>query len=499
MDAGCAMNSGRRQFLGAPALLLGRRAERPNILLLVSEDHGPHLGCYGDRTIPTPHLDGLAASGVRWANAYVTQAVCSPSRASILTGMHPHQNGQIGLATHAYTMAGVRETLPGLLKRQGYRTGLIGKLHVNPEAACPFDFRWADPQFLSFDHRNVNRTAEVAGEFFSGQGPFFLMVSLADAHLPFLRQQNGIPARPMTAGQVRTFADVGVDSPRLREHVADYYSCLSRLDTGIGLLLERLRSTRHEDSTLVAYLSDHGAQFSRGKTTCYEFALRVPMMLRWPGRLRAGEVRNDLVSSVDLLPTLAEAAGAPVPIGLGGKSLLRGGGHREVFCEWNTSHPAPAPSLLYPQRTVRDRRYKLILNLSAGQPNPTELYYTSQALVSTGTNQQEIDGAAEAVRTAYATWRNPPRVELYDLERDPHEFENLAQRKELAGVRQRLLARLTDWQRRTADPLAVEAKLARLQQEDREAAGLPKGARTPGFRWRYPEYLYASQPLTAGG
>jgi N-sulfoglucosamine sulfohydrolase len=466
-------------------------ARRPNILLIVSEDHGPHLGCYGDRTVPTPHLDSLASEGVRWENAYVTQAVCSPSRASILTGLYPHQNGQIGLATHAYTMVRDCETLPNLLKRQGYRTGLIGKLHVNPEAAFDFDFQWADPEYLSFKNRDVVRTADVAGEFFSLGGPFFLMVSYADAHLPFLRQQKGVPARPVTAGDVRMFPAVGVDTPRLREHVADYYNCLSRLDAGIGLLLSRLKDAGQEDRTMVTCLSDHGAQFSRGKATCYEFALRVPMMVRWPGRVRAGEVRGDLVSAVDLLPTVAEAVGAQMPRGLPGRPLLgRGSGRREIFCEWNTSHPAPQPSLLYPQRTVRDRRYKLIVNLAAGRRNPTELYYTSQALVTTGANQEEIDAAPEAVRAAYQVWRQPPRLELYDLERDPSEFENLAERREFAAVRDRLLAKLNDWQRRTGDPLADAGKLRALEEEDRAVSAQPRGAQARGFRWRYPEYLY---------
>jgi N-sulfoglucosamine sulfohydrolase len=484
----------RRQLLAAPALLLNRgraAGPRPNILLIVSEDNGPHLGCYGDRTVATPHLDSLAASGARWENAYVTQAVCSPSRSSILTGLYPHQNGQIGLATHAFTMVRNWPTLPGLLKQAGYRTGLIGKLHVNPESAFDFDFRWADSKFLSFGHRDVAKTAEVAGDFFSRGGPFFLMVSFADAHLPFLRQQEGLPARPLSASDVRTFPAVGVDTPRLREHVADYYNCLSRLDTGVGKLLAKLKDAGQEDGTLVTYLSDHGAQFSRGKATCYEFALRVPMMMRWPGRVRAGEVRKDLVSTVDLLPTLAGAAGARIPQGLPGRSILsRGASRTELFCEWNTSHSVPGPSLLYPQRTVRDRRYKLIVNLLAGNRNPAELYYTSQALVKTGTNQQEIDSAEERVRAAYQTWRQPPRLELYDLERDPYEFENLADRRELASVQSRLLAKLTDWQKKTTDPLADARKLALLEAENQEVCRRPQGSRSTGFRWRYPEYLY---------
>ena len=115
-------------------------ASRPNVLLIVSEDNGPELGCYGDRYARTPHLDRLAAEGVRFNRAFVAQAGCSQSRAAFLTGLYPHQNGQIGLATWNFRM--YREDTPNIprsLKAAGYRTGIIGKLHVNPEEAFPFD------------------------------------------------------------------------------------------------------------------------------------------------------------------------------------------------------------------------------------------------------------------------------------------------------------------------------------------------------------------------
>ena len=114
---------------------------KPNILLITSEDNGPHLSCYGDPYVRTPCLDKLAADGIRFTNAYVTQAGCSPSRASIFTGLHPHQNGQIGLATHYLRM--YRKDIPNIFrsfKSAGYRTGVIGKIHVNPESAFPLDY-----------------------------------------------------------------------------------------------------------------------------------------------------------------------------------------------------------------------------------------------------------------------------------------------------------------------------------------------------------------------
>ncbi len=470
-----------------------------NILLITSEDNGPDLSCYGDPVVRTPNLDRLAAEGTAFREGYVTQAVCSPSRSSILTGLYPHQNGQIGLSTHRFGMPRAFPTLPGLLKSAGYRTGLIGKLHVLPEEAFPFDLWWNDPERISFQHRDVKTTADVAGRFMrEGEAPFFLMVNYSDAHLPWLRQEFGVPEHPFNADDVRVPPAVGIDTPRLREQAANYYNCLSRLDTGIGMLMDALEPSGHSKNTLVIYLGDHGPQFSRGKAAVYELAVKVPFMVRWPGAAPRGMVEHRLVSSIDILPTILDAARLPRPDSLPGRSLrpLVFGEDTEwrsrLFCEWNTSHPHPRPSLLYPQRTVRDARYKLIQTLLPDRNNPVEEYYTQQVLVQTGANQAEIDAADESVRAAYRAWRRPKALELYDLEKDPYEFHDLSESPAHAPIREALEKALAEWQRQTGDPLVDPDKLERLIREDREAQSLEGGHRKPDFHWRYADYLYRS-------
>jgi N-sulfoglucosamine sulfohydrolase len=168
-------------------------AERPNILLIVSEDNGPELGCYGDPYVKTPVLDDLATRGVRFAQAYVPQAGCSQSRAAFLTGLYPHQNGQIGLATWKFRM--VREDTPNIvrsLKQSGYRTGIIGKLHINPASAFPFDMKKIPS--ANFNRKELSLYAKHAEDFFdAGDKPFFLSVNYPDAHRPFLNQVQGRP------------------------------------------------------------------------------------------------------------------------------------------------------------------------------------------------------------------------------------------------------------------------------------------------------------------
>ncbi|MFW6059607.1 MAG: sulfatase [Phycisphaeraceae bacterium] len=473
---------------------------QPNILLITSEDNGPELSCYGETNVQTPHLDALAASGARFENACVTQAVCSPGRASILTGLYPHQNGQIGLATHKFTMFDGITTLPALLKDAGYRTGRIGKLHVLPESASPFDWVWNPREYMSFQHRDVATTAATASEFMrADDAPFFLMVNYSDAHLPWIDQDCGLPETPLTADDVQVPPAVGVDSPRLRARTASYFNCISRLDTGIGMLLDELERTGQADNTLVIYITDHGPQFSRGKGCCYELALRAPLLVRWPGVASPGTVRDEFVSQIDVLPTVLDAARITLPADLPGRSLKPLVANETVtdwrahlFAEWNTSHPYPEPAFLNPQRSVRDARYKLILNLLPDRENPVADYYTQHTLVDTGATREEIDAAPPHVRDAYARWHHPPAVELYDLETDPHEFHNLADDPAHAPVRERLLAALHQWQTETADPLADPDKLARFVDEHKRAAQLGGGHRQPDFRWEYVDYLAPS-------
>lgn len=467
---------------------------KPNVLLIVSEDNSPNLSCYGDPCVETPNLDKLAAEGVRFEHAFVATASCSESRCSILTGLYPHQNGQIGLATHRYSMYRSWPNIPSLLKQQGYRTGIIGKLHVNPASAFPFDFRWNAAAFCSFAHRDVRKIAEVADDFFTqSDRPFFLMVNYPDTHLPWLRQQNDLPAIPLTASEVRVMPFVGIDGTRLRECAADYYNCISRLDTGIGMLLEKLARTGHDRNTLVIYLADHGAQFPRGKLSCYEGGLRVPLIVRWPGEAEEGLVNRDLVAAVDLLPSILEAVGATVPAGLAGRSMLPllkadAVKWREcVFAEYHSHYPP----IYFPQRTVRDSRFKLIVNLLQDRVNPVAptgaVGIPGRAYVTSS----DMAAASEQVQQAYATWRDAPPVELYDLQEDPWELNNLAGQPTFAGIQQRLQTQLDSWRQQTNDPLIDPDKLAQLTEEQDEHA--QRYRQEKGYRanqWKYHEYLF---------
>lgn len=442
----------------------GMAAERPNILLIVSEDNGPELGCYQDPYVKTPVLDDLAARGVRFARAYVPQAGCSQSRAAFLTGLYPHQNGQIGLATWKFRMH--REDTPNIvrsLKQSGYRTGIIGKLHINPASAFPFDM--TEIPSANFNRKDLDRYAQHAEDFFgAGDRPFFLSVNYPDAHRPFLDQVQGLPAEPLSGDDVTPLPYFGLDTPQLRTETADYYNCMSRLDALIGDLLAALQRSGKAQNTLIVYIGDHGADLLRGKRTCYEGGVRVPFIVCWSGTAEPNQVRSELVSTLDLMPTLLSAARAKPVANLPGRSvvpLLKGETplwRQTLYTEYHL-HSAHN---FYPQRAVRNQRYKLIHSLMPGQVNPGYAFTLNRFFADL---PRTIEAAPDHIRLAYQRMRTPPAYELYDLHSDPFEFHNLAGDARHAPVLTELKTQLANWRVRTKDPLLNQDNLARLKAE----------------------------------
>jgi N-sulfoglucosamine sulfohydrolase len=470
-------------------ILSSAAAEKPNILLIVSEDNGPEIGCYGDPYARTPVLDQLAAGGVRFERAFVPYSVCSPSRAVFLTGLYSHQNGQIGLATHKFAL--YDPNTPNaftLLKAGGYRTGLIGKLHVNPESAFPVDYRKITG--ANFGKRNVADYASAAAEFFNeGEEPFYLSINYPDAHLPFIRQQFGRPADPLTGKDVKPLPWAGVDSPRIREVTADYYNCLERLDDGIGLLLGELDKAGKTENTLIIYIGDHGAQFPRGKVSVYEGGLRIPFIVSWPETAKPGLVRRELVSTIDILPTMLSAAEIPVPSALPGlplQQLLRGGDaewRSYIFGFTSGSYP-----LAFQLRwSIRDNRFKLIQNLLPGEPNlGSRMYLDPEAPVKVVSNftREEQETATPEVAAALARFQRPPDFELFDLQEDPYEWKNLADDPEHVETKARLLKALTNFRTETRDPFIEPANVKSFRASQYAAHDM-RYRKDKNFVWPY--------------
>jgi N-sulfoglucosamine sulfohydrolase len=463
-------------------------SDPPNILLIVSEDNGPDLGCYGNPYVSTPHLDHLAIDGVLFDNAFVPLAGCSQSRAAFLTGLYPHQNGQFGLATWKFHMYDPdTPNLVASLHNAGYRTGLLGKLHVNPESAFPFDMRWGNS---NFSRRDLEQYAERAESFISeSDDPFFLSVNYPDAHRPFLREANSLPEDPLTQEDVLVPEAIGIETEGLLRDTADYYNCMSRLDALVGDLLDALDRSGKRDNTWIIYFGDHGFDILRGKRTSLEQGLRIPLIIASPNGAR-GTVRDELVSTIDLAPTLLAAAGIEAEVSLPGLSLdplLQD----ETMPEWReylfTEFVTHSAHNYFPQRTVRDSRFKLIETLMPGEINPG-YDFTLNKFYDPESVEAAISNSPPVIRNAYERMQRPLRWQLFDLENDPHEWIDLSEDPAHAETLARLQVELLRWRQETEDPFLDPGFVLQVRDEIESHRRGEEGYAKPD-RWEFYDAL----------
>jgi N-sulfoglucosamine sulfohydrolase len=442
-------------------LVIGSASAAPrNVVVVVADDLGCQLGCYGDPAARTPHIDALAAEGTRFDLAFCTTASCSPSRSVILSGLYNHANGQYGLAhaAHHFVTQPFVKSLPALLGQAGYRTCSIGKVHLLPDELYKFE-RYANDGIAG--GRNAVRMAENAEKFLQDDDPrpFFLYFCPTDPHRAKRGFANGADY-PGVKPETFDPATVPVphyrpDQPEVRVELADYYQSVSRVDQGVGRLVEALKRTGHYDDTLILFLSDNGIPFPGAKTNLYEAGTRLPLVVRAPGIESRGVVSRALVNWADLVPTILEFTGAKGPeYPLQGRSFLPilsqpdPPGWDETF----GSHTFHEVTMYYPMRSLRTRKHHYILNLAHDLPFPfaSDLFgsATWQGVLKRADKQYGSRSVAAYVRR--------PRHELYDLEADPREVVNLADRPEsaqiLAGFQQKLCA----WQEKTGDPWKIK-------------------------------------------
>ncbi|WP_182869154.1 sulfatase family protein [Rhodopirellula sp. JC639] len=457
--------------------VIARAGERPNVLLITADDLGLQLSCYGDPIADTPNIDRLADRSVRFRTAYVSQASCSPSRSSMFTGLYPHGNGQYGLLNanvgfrvHEHL---VDSLLPNVLKDHGYRTGIIGKLHVGPEKAFAFDMRHGE----GFGSRDVRLQVDFARQFLQQDDdtPWFLMFNLFDPHVARQRMPGGrrgpqffpdtvkgLPKNVLGPQDIAPWPWQQIDTPEQRTKIAGYYNCVHRIDAAIGMLSDVLRQTGNWDNTLVVFLGDHGPPFTRGKTSCYESGLRVPFLVRWPG-VSQPHVSDRLVSSVDIYPTILDAVGIELPSPRHGRSLRKVLAPSNDASDWRQTlvgefhYHGATP--FFPRRAITDGRYKLIENLRAGEASAIDSVDGDRAYAQA----QKLPNDHPA-RIAMERLKNPPQWEFYDLENDPIEFHNLAGNADVADAQSRLQRALEQWQEATSDPFVNAEFRTRVQQ-----------------------------------
>lgn len=430
--------------------------ERPNILLILSDDHSAaHVGCYGDKNVRTPNLDRLAASGMRFERVYVTAPQCVPSRASLMTGRSPVR---IQMTRFSAPLPADVVAFPELLRAGGYYTGICGRnFHLDgsgrmpPETSVVFDKH----NLRTFDRRvdwlmrDGSREKvpglirEFLGKVPSGK-PFFLQAGFSDPHRIYDPPKTPDP----TALNLPPHFP---DTLLLRQDFSRYYGEIERLDGDVGRLLDVLEEHGLAQNTLVVFMGDNGAALLRGKGTLYEFGVRVPLLVRWPGKVKPGTVSSELVSGEDIAPTFLEAAGVTAPKEMTGISFLKQllgqafTARKFVFVE-RGAHGSSLPTNTVHfdlGRCIVSKTHKFIYTALPTLPytpvdfSGDDFWKEIQAMHKTGKLASELS------RLYFPPAR--PMFELYDLQNDPAEFRNLAGKPEAALVEQELKAALQEW------------------------------------------------------
>ncbi len=410
---------------------------RPHIVLFLSDDHGwADSGAYGDSYVRTPAIDRLARQGMRLDRAFAASPLCSPSRCVIATGLMPHRNGGHKFGT---PIKPGLHTMPVYFKKLGYQTVHVGKFHHAPRAQFPYDKIVGD-----------ERAAPEILAAYQGDKPLLLVVCSHYPHTPWVKNETYDPAKI-------TLPPNFVDTPETRTSRADYYTEVTIMDRLLGSVLGVLKKRGWEYRTLVLYTSDQGANWPFAKWCLYDAGIRVPMVVRWPGKIRAATTSDAMVSLVDLLPTFLEAAGGSAPKDLDGRSFLgvltgKTDVHRPVIFATHTGNDNGGPGIANhcPTRTIRTATHKVILNLAPEETFNTHItgcrpgspHYL--AFWDSWVARARTDRHAAAVVDAYL---HRPREELYDLARDPLERHNLAADPAHAPLLRMLRGQLTAWRK----------------------------------------------------
>ena len=490
-------------------------ADRPNILFVLTEDQGAHLSLLGTPGLKTPHMDALAKSGTYFRNAFVAYPVCSASKAAIYTGLHSHTNGilnnthnfhkpaaQVTEAERQLKLAQTNrvraefQTLTEILKASGYYQGVTHKLHVLPNEKFPYD------EFLRGSRDEI---AGFISQAKSRQQPWFLMVNIPNSHRPYPNSDKK-PIR-VNPDEVELPAYLP-DTPAVRKDWAEYLAGVEQADELTGQALEVLEQSGQTSNTIVIFMSDHGPAFQHGKMTLYDLGLRVPLMISGPG-IRQGITRDELVSELDLLPTLVELCGLDLAIDyqLHGQSIAgllgekpHSDAKRRDFVFAEISHRGPLPNDGMQERSVFDGRWKLIYR---------EKVDTAWRQVNADSREFKIWGNrtyAETVRLKdeyseqfrILAEMDPqnlggkvPPLELYDLQVDPDELRNLAGQAEVRDHQSRLLSALANWVKQTADEsikqLATSSVAEDVRRGDQRISSFPEVASRKGLQVEIPE------------
>lgn len=413
-------------------------ADKPNILWIVAEDMCPDLGCYGEPQVNTPHLDALAARGVRFTRAFATATVCSASRSAFITGVY-----QTALGAHhqrmdesiAPPLCDPHQTLPQRLREAGYYTANVKAITAGLRGTGKNDWNFT----TKTGHFDGHEWADL-----KSHQPFFAQVNFSESHRPFASPTHADPTK-------LTLPPYYPDHPVTRRDWAGYLDEITALDVKVGRLLDQLDEDDLTDSTIVIFFGDHGRPMLRGKQWNYDSGTRVPLIIAWPmsmkapARYQAGLESDQLVSLIDVTATSLHAAGVAIPESMHGRPIFDGEPRDAVFSASDRDGECILRS-----RSIRTARYRYIRN---GHPDRPAVYATAYRKQTHPLYHLMIKLDTEGRLNPVQHHLLEPRgaEELYDMQADPYEIHNLVDSPEHADALRDLRSWMDTWIRDTHD------------------------------------------------
>lgn len=431
--------------------------EKPNLVFIIADDCTfREIGCYGGQA-HTPNIDKLATEGMQFERCFQTAPMCSPTRHNIYTGLYPVKSGAYPNHTRAYDHV---KSIVHYLQPLGYRVILSGKTHINPPSVFPFE-KLKGKGGNNPDMAAINTLFEESAN--DGK-PFCLFACSNEPHSPW---DKGDASRyPPKDIKLPPYI---VDTPVVRENFSRYLAEVTYYDSQVGEIVEMLDKHGLTENTLLMVVSEQGNSFPFAKWTCYDSGLQSAMIVRWPGKVKPGVRTRAMVGYVDVTPTFVEAAGGEPVEGLDGRSfmaVLKGetDQHNSYSYGIMTTRGIINGSDAYAIRSIRGFKYKLIRNLNH-ETKFTNACSKADYFQSMVEKAKAGDKTAERLVNAY---HFRPPVELYQIEEDPLEQNNLAADPAYAKVVQRLSGKLDEWMQEQGDEgVATELKAKERQGNKR--------------------------------
>lgn len=427
-----------------------KQNSHPNIMVIMGDDLTfSDLRAYGGTVAKTPNLDRLAAEGICMDNMFTSTAMCAPTRQQIMTGLYPVRNGAYPNHSQVYPTT---KSVAHYLQNLGYNTGLIGKKHFGPEKSFPYDFLGGrDGDNGKGQDIDLKKAEDYIKK--SAGKPYFLMVTSNQTHTPWNRGDASV----YPASKIKIPAGFE-DTPLTRQSLSKYYAEITYLDSLVGVCLDIVERSGQKDNTIVIFTSEQGNSFPFGKWTCYDKGLQTAFIVRWPNRIKAGSRSPAMTQYVDVVPTLIDMAGGdPLKINTGtkdaegytgfdGKSfqkvLLGQSDHfRDYVFGVHTTRGIINGSEAYAIRSARNNKYLYIHNLNYKNT-------FSNALINTAMFKS---WSAKNPNGRALFYQQRPEEELYDVQKDPAQLNNLAAQGSLAKEKEALKTALANFMKQQGD------------------------------------------------